>query len=142
MKFIIGFVFSASILFAIESYTIKAEIIKNIFSGLIVEEEIVIWSDNKHILNSIKRNDTHKTSEECIDANFIVLEVSSDIQLECLDKKIFVLSYEMLNDLPQSFGALFWKKGRVNIILLEPRLKERSIEVSKELVPYMEEKVW
>ncbi len=142
MKFMISFVFSASMLFALESSIIKAEIINSVFSGLVVEKEMVIWSDNKDILKSIKSNKIHKTSIKCMDANFIILETFSDIDRRCLDKHIFVLSYEMLNELPQSFGALFWKKGRVNIILIEPRLKEKSIEASSALKPYIEEKVW
>lgn len=44
--------------------------------------------------------------------------------------------------MPQSFGALFWKKGRPNIVIIAPRAKERAIEISQKLNEYVEEKIW
>jgi hypothetical protein len=52
------------------------------------------------------------------------------------------LDYYLLDKIPQSFGAFFWKKGRPNIVFIKPRLKQQSLELSSELKPYIEEQVW
>lgn len=142
MKFIIIFILSLSLLHATGSSVIRVQILEKIFSGISVEEEIVIWSDNRDILQIFEEHARYKTAQNCRDANFVILENSSDINKKCLDKNIFVLNYKLLTDLPQSFGALFWKKGRPNIILIEPRTKANSIKISQELEPYLEEQIW
>ena len=142
MKLFITFLLSFSILFASDGGVIRVQILEKIFSGLSIEEEIVIWTDNKNLLDIFEEHERYKVTQDCQDANFVILENSSDLKPVCLDKNIFVLNYTLLTDLPQSFGALFWKKGRPNIILLEPRIKANSIKVSKELEPYLEERIW
>jgi hypothetical protein len=37
---------------------------------------------------------------------------------------------------------MFWKKGRPNIVIIEPRIKEQNISISKKLDIYKEEKIW
>jgi hypothetical protein len=47
-----------------------------------------------------------------------------------------------LKEIPKSFGSMFWKKGRPNIVLIESRIKEQKISISKELEIYIEERIW
>ena len=55
---------------------------------------------------------------------------------------IFALNYNILYDFNNAFGAFFWKKGRANIVIIEPRAKKLNILISKELEEYTEERVW
>jgi len=142
MKYFFTLILSVCTVLASESDAIRVEILEKIFGGLSLKEEIIVWSDNEDILKYFTQKEHYKTVEYCIDANFIVLEFTSQMSVECLKKNIFVLNYNLLKELPQSFGALFWKKGRPNIILVEPRIKSSKIKVSQDLEPYMEAQIW
>jgi len=64
------------------------------------------------------------------------------LQASTKKPKVFVLDYNLLSKIPESFGAFFFKKGRANIVLLAPVLKKQNIKVSKALDEYVEEKIW
>jgi len=142
MKFILLYLFSALILAANGLNHHKIKIIEKIFSEISINKELIIWSDNEQLLKEVQGDDNYKTSSNCIDANILIIEKKENIPNECKNKYIFVLNYKLLSDVPQSFGALFWKKGRPNIVIIEPRIKTQLIKVSKNLDPYLEEKVW
>lgn len=101
-----------------------------------------VWSDNKSILKTLKENNNFKTTNNCKDASIVILQDQKKLTKECATRAIFVLNYELLSEIPQSFGALFWKKGRPNIVIIKSRIKAQSIQVSNDLKPYLEEKAW
>lgn len=121
---------------------IKAEILKKVFTEISLDKEIVIWSDNKNLISQLKSKTSFTVVPSCEGASLVVLEDKQNIDKECLDKPIFVMNYSLLKEIPQSFGALFWKKGRPNIVIIAPRAKERAIGISKKLDEYVEEKIW
>jgi hypothetical protein len=125
-----------------KSEGIRVKIITKILSEISINDTIKVWSDNKEILNRLQINNKIKVEKECIDSNVIILEHKDNLEELCGDKYIFVLNYKLLSDIEQSFGALFWKKGRPNIIILEPRIKTQGISVSQDLEPYIEEQIW
>jgi len=144
MKFLLISFLSALILFASESSPVhhKVVILEKVISELSVKQEIKIWSDNKKILDELKSNNNYKTVKNCKNATIIILEEKNKLPKTCSNKHIFVLSYQLLSEIPQSFGALFWKKGRPNIVILKPRIKAQHIIANSSLNPYLEEKVW
>lgn len=121
---------------------IKVEILEKIFSSISLGKELVIWSDNKDLSVEFQQKGNFKTTDICKDATLLILENKKNLDRECHNKAIFVLEYTLLKDIPQSFGAMFWKKGRPNIVILAPRVKEQSIGVSETLSDYIEERVW
>ncbi len=144
MKFLLIPFLSALILFASEASLQhdKVLIIEKILGELSIKKEIKIWCDNKEILKEIKNNHNFKIENSCEDATIIILEDKNKLSKACSSKHIFVLSYQLLSDIPKSFGALFWKKGRPNIVILKPRIKAQHIVTNSSLNPYLEEKVW
>ncbi|MEA1891355.1 MAG: hypothetical protein U9N33_01435 [Campylobacterota bacterium] len=143
MKLILILIFSALILSASQNPEhLRVQILEKVLSEISIDTEILIWSDNKEILSEIAQNKHFKTVQNCEDSNIIILEKESKLTHKCADKHIFVLDYQLLQNLSKSFGALFWKKGRPNIIILEPKIKNQSITVSNALEPYLEEKIW
>ncbi len=124
------------------SQALKIQILEKILTEVSIDKEIKIWSDNQNILDGFKNSSKFKTVDECTDANIIILDKQMTLSDDCKKKYIFVLRYNLLNDIKESFGALFWKKGRPNIVILQPRIKAQSIKVSKALSPYLEERVW
>lgn len=143
MKLLLALIFFATLSFAHDSSdSIKVEILKKIITGISINQTVDIWSDNDNILARLKEHNKLNTAESCKDATIVILENKKSLPLECASKHIFVLNYQLLSDVPQSFGALFWKKGRPNIVILKQRINAQAIEVSNDLKPYLEDKVW
>jgi len=127
-----------------ERIDIKAQILEKIFVNININETIAIWTDNEELLSEFKKSSYLIVTDDCAVATLIVIEAKSSIEDDenCRNKPIFVLNYELLKNIPESFGAFFWKKGRPNIVIVEPRVQTQSIRVSSELDAYKEEKVW
>lgn len=143
MKIFVILLLSSILLIASsQKENIRVQIIEKIFSGLsTTKNKLILWSDNKIILSKISENKNFKTTEKCINSTFIILEDITALPSECSNKNLFVLDYKLLT-LPKSFGSLFWKKGRPNIILLRPNMERESLKASSELDQYVEDKVW
>ncbi len=141
MRIILLILLSALLLSA-SSIEYKVKILEKIVSEISLKEQITIWSDDKKILSQLSSNNRFKTTTRCEEATFIILKERKQLSNLCSHSHIFVLNYKLLSDIPQSFGALFWKKGRANIVILEPRIKAQSISITKNLEPYLEEKIW
>ncbi|HEY9203638.1 MAG TPA: hypothetical protein VIM82_04845 [Sulfurimonas sp.] len=127
-----------------ERVDIKAQILEKIFSNISIEKTITVWTDNDELLEEFKKSSYLIVTDDCAVATLIVVEEKKNIEddEDCRDKPIFVLNYELLKDIPESFGAFFWKKGRPNIVIVEPRTELQNIRVSSELDAYKEDKVW
>ena len=102
----------------------------------------MIWSDDRDILFQLEKNRRFKVTSHCQNATLIILQEKEELLSACAHAHIFALDYKLLSEVPQSFGALFWKKGRPNIVILEPRIISQQIKISKNLEPYLEEKIW
>ena len=145
MRALIIFFFLAIASFASEErIDIKAQILEKIFANININKTIAIWTDNAELLAEFKKSSYLIVTDDCAVATLIVIETKTSIEddEECRNKPIFVLNYELLKNIPESFGAFFWKKGRPNIVIVEPRVQTQSIRVSSELNAYKEEKVW
>jgi hypothetical protein len=141
MRLLLISILSALILSA-SSIDSQVKIIERVISEISLSQQISMWSDDKNILTKLKEHGKFKTTSKCKDATFVILKNKKHLSEVCTHTHIFVLNYKLLSDIPQSFGALFWRKGRPNIVILEPRIKEQNIEISKNLEPYLEEKIW
>jgi len=142
MKALLIFLLSALLLSASDTSNLQVKILEKIISDVTLNKSLAVWSDDKGILDRLKSHSRLIVKNRCEDANIIILKDKANLTKECTSKHIFVLNYQLLSDIPQSFGALFWKKGRPNIVILNPRIKAQSIQISNNLKPYLEEKVW
>ena len=143
MKLLLTLIFFATVTFASDSSdTLQIKILEKIITEISVDKETKVWSDNKNILRTLKEHNKLKTTDNCDEATIIILQEHNKLIKACSSRAIFVLNYKLLSDIPQSFGALFWKKGRPNIVIIKSRIKAQSIQVSNNLNPYLEEKVW
>ncbi len=141
MKFLLLSILSALLLSA-SSVDSQVKILEKVVSEILLNKQIAIWSDDKDILSKIKNHKKFKTTTNCKEATFVILKDKKSLSRVCGHTHIFVLDYKLLSDIPQSFGALFWKKGRPNIVILESRIKKQGIRVTKNLEPYLEDKIW
>lgn len=143
MKKLCVFFILALTLFANQSKeAIQAKILEKIFLNIEIKKEIVLWSDNKKIIEEVQKNKRFKTTDDYRNATILIVEEKKNLPKKISKKAIFVLDYALLEEIPASFGSMFWKKGRPNIVLIAPRTKAQDIAISQELEVYVEEKVW
>jgi len=117
---------------------LKSKIISSIIKNLSMDKEVVVFTDDKDIKDDLLISSV----ENCKDANLIILKDKEKLNKDCLKTSIFLLDYNLLEHIESSFGAFFFKKGRANIVFIEPRLKKDKIKLSAKLTPYIEEKIW
>lgn len=101
-----------------------------------------VWSDDTALKLSLEKSGRYITVSNSSKADLIILQNKNSLPLSIKNKAIFVLNYKLLKEIPQSFGAFFWKKGRPNIVFIKPRLKKVQLQLSNNLKKYEEEKIW
>ena len=117
---------------------IYATILHNLFPK---KKIIYVWSDEKEdilkkisgvkVVHTLKRVDIAFVDDE----EDIYLFVDKDIP-------IFVEKYYLLKKFPDKIiGGFFWRKGRPNIIFFRQNLYKFGLHPTKELEPYIEDKL-
>ncbi len=140
-KLLLLFILITTLVFgSATSEQLRVNILKNIIVGVENISTKKVWSDNEELLHQFQNTPGITTTQNYEDANFLILEHPSNFNIK--NKYVFVLDYDLLYDIPQSFGAFFWKKGRPNIVFIQPRLEEYHIKLAKPLEPYIEEQLW
>jgi hypothetical protein len=141
MKYLLPFILFITILCADNINHPKIKLIEKIILEVSINKKMEVWSDNKEIFDELTKHNKLVMASRCEESTIIILEDKNNLTKECSSKHIFVLNYKLLSEAPQSFGALFWKKGRPNIVIIKSRIKAQSIQISNDLKPYLEEKV-
>lgn len=129
-------------LFANERDAMQAQILEKIFQNITFNKEIILWSDNKNLLQEFEKNRRFHTTDDCHQATLLIVQEKKNLPKDTCKKAVFVLDYALLQEIPESFGSMFWKKGRPNIVLIESRTKQQNIKIADELTMYVEEKIW
>ena len=142
MKFLLSTILLTLALFSDDVNHHQIRILEKVFLEISIDTKMIVWSDNQKILNELKNHNKLTMADKCKDATILILENKIQKTKACESKPTFVLNYDLLSEIPQSFGALFWKKGRPNIVIIKPRIESQSIKISKDLRPYLEDKVW
>jgi len=141
MKYLLLYILSSITLLAADTNLLRTKIVETIMNEVSINANMLIWSDNTTLQTNLKINNKLNVVNDCQSASILIIE-TNNLPKECKDKHIFALNYKLLVEVDNSFGALFWKKGRPNIIILKPRADKQSIEIKKGLEPYLEEKIW
>jgi len=101
-----------------------------------------IWSDDSAVKESFEGYENYFVVKDKNQADLLIVKDALSLNRYKGKGKICVLQYDLLIDIPKSFCAFFWKKGRPNIVFIKPRVDKQHIKLSKELQDYEEEKVW
>ena len=101
-----------------------------------------VWSDEEVVKKSFLSFSKFEVVSDFEEADLIIIKNNFASLDKYKNKHIFVLDYNLLSKIPNSFGAFFWKKGRPNIVFIKSRLDEQKLQLASELEPYIEEKVW
>jgi len=132
----------AIVTFASDTVHFQSKILEKVLSDISTPKKLKIWTDDIKILNELKDHKVLNMVNHICDSNLVIIKNKKHLSKDCKADFIFVLKYNLLNEIPNSFGAMFWKKGRPNIVIIEPRINKQNISISKDLEPYLEERVW
>ena len=127
-------------LFASSVDVLKSKIVMQIIEGLLPYKKVVIYIDDDSYQNISLSENIEKKSSWCDDANFILTDDVNKLQINCKNKNavIFATNYKGYKDNTSVAGALFWQKGRPNLIFRKERLDDLSITLPKSFLKYAE----
>jgi sugar-specific transcriptional regulator TrmB len=118
------------------SSEIETKIYEKIISNFDKNSEIKVYSNDKNILNEIKKYSKKLVVSNKKDSKVYIL--STNIGNIPDDKLVIVTNYELLKEIKNSLAAFYWKKGRPNILFIKDRIKKRNLFLNKEYDKYSE----
>lgn len=79
-------------------------------------------------------------THSCEDADFLILTSLNSVANTCKanEKITFVTSYNSYKEDKDTFGAIFWQKGRLNLIFRSTALHKLSISLPEKYDKYIE----
>ena len=118
------------------------------FSMLPKEEKIRVYTKDKELLDIFRNSKkiipvkTPEESDIIVVGNSAVYQKIHDLvvkQKKREDVIIFATDYHLLKKYPYIIGALYWKKGRSQLLFLRPRLEKYHITLPDEYQPFIVE---
>lgn len=123
--------------------SLEKEIVKKILYAIVPYKKIInVYFQGDKIPTSIKENKAIHLVEDIKKADIVIIQQKGCNQNRNLHKPIIVLDYDLLKKCPEAIGAYFWQKGRLNIVMIEPRIKKEGIKLPDEFKIYLESRVW
>lgn len=119
---------------------IKSQLIGMITKELIQKKEIKVCAFDEEY-KKLKGDAFHfKLVDTCEETDLIITQSMSHIPLECQNNKALILmtKYQEYKKSSLPIGALFWQKGRPNLIFSVTRFQELSLAIPPSFDQYME----
>jgi hypothetical protein len=117
--------------------SVKNQVLYNISHLLTNKENIKIYINDKQFDYFKKFEDKLIRVPNCNDAEIILTNNTSDLPEECIHKIIICTSFDTFKNDENVTGAIFWQKGRVNIIFRKSNIEKFSIKINKTLERYL-----
>ncbi len=130
------------LIFSVLSYAtsldnVKSQMLYNISAMLTNKEKINIYINDKQF-------DDFKTFKnklirvyDCNKAEILLTNKVENLPENCLHKIIICTKFKTFKNNPNVTGAIFWQKGRINIIFKKKKMEEFSIKINKTLEQYL-----
>lgn len=123
----------------LDASSIKVNLIDNIINLLFPNQKISLFSQDKEYIAG-NESKYFVVVDDCSDAKIIIVKSMKSISKKCLKKirYIIVTSYGSYKEDAHPIGAIFWQKGRLNLIFRKKRLEELSLSLPKRYNKYIE----
>ncbi len=114
----------------------EAKIIEKICTFMMDKRKIHIFVTDE--IKDVFKNSNHiRLADNCEKADIIILTKKFPLE-KCGEKPIFTTKYYLLRYNHNIIGALYWHKGRPNIVLIRERLEKFNITPPHELTQFIE----
>jgi hypothetical protein len=117
---------------------IKAKIVYAVAHMLTQKDDIKIFTNDKEFDCIFSQKMHIKKAEDCTDADVIITNNIDNLSKKCLNCIIIVTNYRDFMRCKKAAGAIFWQKGRPNILLRRKRLTKMHIKITKEMENFLE----
>ncbi|MCX7760202.1 MAG: hypothetical protein N2Z81_03360 [Hydrogenothermaceae bacterium] len=114
-----------------EKYEVK--LIEKIVMGITGKSYPKICTVN-YPVDRIKEYSTYLVISSCKQADMVIAGTD---ELESFDKPILLIGDTEIKDRKDVIGAIFWKKGRPQIIFIDKNLKRFDIQIPREYNKYI-----
>ena len=121
----------------------EAKLIDSIAKILFKKEKLYVYFYGNDALKISKYSKVLIQTKNIKIADFILAseKINSEHKFKSIKKPIIGMKYFLLKD-ENVIGAIFWHKGRPNIVFIKSRLKKFNINPPKSLRKYIEDRVW
>jgi len=132
-------------LYALEKQS-TLKIYHQIFSSMLQKEKIKVYTKDKELLEIFRQSKkiipvmNPEESDIIVVCNKYAYEQIYDDVVARKNRKdliIFATDYHLLKEYPYIVGALYWKKGRSQLLFLKPRLEQYHITLPDEYKPFI-----
>jgi len=126
-------------LFALDTQS-TLKIYHQIFSAILHKEKIKVYTQDRELQEIFKYSERILPVSQPELSDIVIVGNSHNYekiihQLTEQKKKedviIFATDYHLLKESPLIIGALYWKKGRSQLLFIKPRLEQYYIELPK-----------
>lgn len=123
-----------------EEYKSNAEIkiIEKISTSFFSGQKVTAWGENSEHKNIIKQSTKFNAIETPDSARLLIVSKTVPQNL-AKNSVIIAMDYSLLEKDDRIIGALFWQKGRPNLIFIRERMKRNNLTLSPEFDKYIEE---
>jgi hypothetical protein len=134
-------------LFALDKKS-TLKIYQQIFFSMLPKQEIKVYTKDRELLDIFKGSkkivpvdDPEKSDIVIVGNSYTYKKIYNLIvnQKKREDVIIFATDYHLLKEYPYIVGALYWKKGRSQLLFLKPRLKKYHITLPDEYQQFIVE---
>lgn len=117
----------------------KAKLIENIIEVLFADTKISLFVQDKAYMPT-EGSKIFKNAPNCESAEVIIVKSFDSVSKKCLEtaKYAIVTSYGAYKKDEDALGAIFWQKGRLNLIFREKKLEELELSLPSSYDRYIE----
>jgi len=117
-----------------------------LFSSMTQKEKLSVYVMDKELKEIFSQSKHFVVSQDPSKADVVLLtdETSYITVKQALSKHkseaipiFFTTDYHLLEDHPEIIGALYWKKGRSQLLFIKPRLQVYHIDLPQEYDPFI-----
>lgn len=124
---------------ALNAQYAKAKLVENIIKVLFPDNKVALFVQDKAYV-SPKESEVFTRMVDCQKADVMIVQSLDGVSKKCLQnsKYIIVTSYNSYKNHKTALGAIFWQKGRLNLIFRKEKLDELSLKLPKNYSKYIE----
>jgi hypothetical protein len=117
-----------------------------LFDTMMHKTSFRVYLTDKELKEALSHSDRFKFIQDPLTADIIILNDEADFQkvehylsqYAHISKPIlFATNYHLLEAHPEIVGALYWKKGRSQLLFIKPRLQKYHIQLPETYAPFI-----
>lgn len=117
----------------------RVKLVEKIVKVLFPDEKVALFVQDKAYAPS-GESEVFTKIIDCQDADVMIVTSLDSVSEKCLkdSKHIIVTSYNSYKNHKTVLGAIFWQKGRLNLIFRKEKLDELSMKLPENYSKYIE----